>query len=200
MARELVRTRLSASAGTRRPRTLDERVFVRFPPLLRSIVSTVMRLSPRSRVRQAFLSRLIRAGWAASDRGDLDLSMCLIDPNVEVSWPETGRWAFPDLSGTHHGHDGWLRVWRAIHELFDVAIRPEEIIDAGDRLLVFADATALGIGSGVRLSGPLISVVTIHGGRLVREEYFNEREDALTAAGIRPEDLGGTPSYERQAG
>ena len=32
-------------------------------------------------------------------------------------------------------------MWRATHEVLDVAIRPAEIIDAGERLLVIADAT-----------------------------------------------------------
>ena len=132
---------------------------------------------------------MVREGWAASDRGDLDLCLCAVDPNVEIIWPETGRWAFPDLRGTHHGHDGWRRVWRAIHDPLDVAVRPEEIIDAGDRLLLIADATVLGTGSGVRVSGPLIALQTFHGGRIVREQYFNEREDALKTARIHPQDL-----------
>ena len=96
------------------------------------------------------------------------------------------------MDGTHHGHDGWLRVWRAIHELFDVAIRPEELIDAGDRLVVIADATAMGTGSGIRVSGPLFALHTIHAGRVVREQYFNERDEALEAAGVRPGDLRNT--------
>jgi ketosteroid isomerase-like protein len=134
--------------------------------------------------------RLVSGGWAASDRGDLDLCLCGVDPDVEIVWPESGRWAFPDVAGTHHGHDGWRRVWRALHEPFDfVAIRPEEIIDAGDQLLVVADAIAQGTGSGVRVSGPLIALHTIHAGQTVREQYFNERDEALKAAGIRPDDL-----------
>jgi ketosteroid isomerase-like protein len=181
--------RVPPAAGTKRARTFDERVFVRFPSVLPSLVSAVMRLPPRSRLRQAFLSRLVRGGWAASDRGDLDLCLCGVDPHVEVSWPETGRWAFPDLAGTHHGHEGWLRVWRAIHELLEVSIRPEEMIDAGDRLLVIADATAQGASSGVRVSGPLIALNTVHAGRIVGEQYFDELDEALKAAGIRHEDL-----------
>jgi hypothetical protein len=80
-------------------------------------------------------------------------------------------------------------VWRATHEVLDVAIRPAEIIDAGEQLLVIADATARGTGSGVPVSGPVIALNTIHAGRVVREQYFDERDEALEAAGIRPEDL-----------
>jgi ketosteroid isomerase-like protein len=148
-----------------------------------------MRLPRRSRVRRAFLSRLVRGGWAASDRGDFDLCLCLVDRDIEISWPESGAWAFPDLRGTQHGHDGWLRVWSAIHDSIDVTIRIEQIIDTGDGLLVIADASGMGTGSGVRLSGLLIALHSIRRGRIVREQYFNERDDALKSAGIRPEDL-----------
>jgi ketosteroid isomerase-like protein len=189
VAREVTPKRLSLPAGTKSNRTFDERVFARFPSMLPRLISAVMRLSPGSRIRQAFLSRLVRGGWAASDRGDFDLCLCGIDPDVEIIWPQGGRWAFPDLRGNHHGHDGWRRAWRALHEPFDVAIRVEEIIDAGDRLVTIADATVLGTGSGVRVSGPLIVLHTFRAGRIVREQYFNEREEALEAAGIRPEDL-----------
>jgi ketosteroid isomerase-like protein len=189
VAHEVIRTRLSPSAGTRRNRTFDERVFVRFPSVLPWLTSAVMRLPPRSRARRAYLSRLVRGAWAASDRGDIDLCLCGVDPNVEVVLPGSGTWSFPDLSGTHLGHEGWLRVWRAIHELLDVAIRPEEIIDAGNRLLVTGEATVRGAGSGIRVSDSLNALYTVHAGRIVREQYFNEREEALKTAGIRPEDL-----------
>jgi ketosteroid isomerase-like protein len=189
VTREVVCTSLGLPADIRRDRTFDERLFIRFPFLLPRLISAVMHLPPRSRVRRAFVSRLIRGGWAASDRGDLDLCLCGIDQDVEIIWPESGRWAVPDVRGTHHGHEGWQLVWRALHDSFDVVIRPEEVIDAGDRLLVIADATVLGTGSGVRVSGPLIVLQTFQSGRVVREQYFNEGEEALDAAGIRSEDL-----------
>src|SRR3954447_22899978 len=94
---------LSERAAQRR--TLDERLYVRFPTLLPRLVSAVMRMPTGSRPRRTFLSRLIRRGWAASNRGDLDLSLCGYDPEVEISWPESGGAAFPDLQGTYRGHE-----------------------------------------------------------------------------------------------
>ena len=173
---------LGERSGERR--TLDERLYVRFPTLLPRLVSTVMRLPTGSRPRRTFLSRLIRRGWAASNRGDLDLSLCGYDPEVEISWPESGGAAFPDLQGTYRGHEGFRRVWAAMHDPWDVDVRPEEMIDAGDRLLVVAHVTAGGRGSGVPVSGPLIGLYTVRTGRIVRERYFNDLEEALEAAGL----------------
>src|SRR5215210_8210725 len=100
---EIVRTPLSTT--TRPSRSLDERLYVRFPTLLPRIFSAVMRLRPRSRVRRTLLSLTVRRGWAASDRGDLELCLCGYDRDVEISWPESGSLAFPDLSGVYRGHE-----------------------------------------------------------------------------------------------
>jgi ketosteroid isomerase-like protein len=181
---DVVRAPLSLPAARGR-RTLDERLYVWFPALLPRLISAVMRLRPRSRVRRAMLSRLVRRGWAASNREDLDLALCGYDPDVEISWPESGGVAFPDLQGTYRGREGFRRVWAAMHDPWEVEVRPEEMIDAGDRLLVIAQVTARGRGSGVRVGGPLIGLYTLRAGRIVRERYFNDQEEALKAAGLR---------------
>jgi ketosteroid isomerase-like protein len=179
---ELVRTPLSTT--TRPSRTLDERLYVRFPTLLPRIVSAVMRLRPRSRVRRTLLSLTVRRGWAASDRGDLDLCLCGYDPDVEISWPESGGLAFPDLSGVYRGHEGFRQVWLAMHDPWDVHVQLEEMIDAGTRLLVFGQVAVRGSGSGISARGPLFALHTFRAGRIVREQFFNDREQALEAAGL----------------
>ena len=95
-----------------------------------------------------------------------------------------GSGVFPDLRGTYRGHEGFREVWRTIHEPWDVEVELKELIDAGDQLLVLAQASALGKGSGIRVSGPLFQVLTFRSGRIVREEFFNSREEALEAAGL----------------
>jgi ketosteroid isomerase-like protein len=180
---EVARTPLSTT--TRRSRTLDERVYVRFPMLLPRIVAALMRLRPRSRVRRTLLSFIVRRGWAASDRGDLDLCLCGYDPEVEISWPASGGLAFPDLSGVYRGHEGFRQVWLAMHDPWDVDIQLEEMIDAGTRLLVVGQVAVRGSGSGISVSGPLFAVHSFRAGRIVREQFFNDREEALEAVGLR---------------
>jgi ketosteroid isomerase-like protein len=165
-------------------RTLDERLYVRFPTLLPRLVSAVMRMRTASHLRRAFLSRLIRRGWAASDRGDLELTLCGYDPNVEISFPESGAAAFPDLRGTYRGHEGYRRVWRAMRDPWKVEVRLKEVLDVGDALLFVAEVSGRGRGSGVPIGGPLIGLFSFHAGRVIRERYFNTREEALEAAGL----------------
>ena len=61
----------------------------------------------------------------------------------------------------------------------------------GDRLLFIADLSARGKGSGVPIGGSLIGLFTYRAGRIVREQYFNTREEALEAAGLRERRFGG---------
>jgi ketosteroid isomerase-like protein len=181
--RDAVRTPLALPTATKRTRTVAEHLAVRFPTLPTRLVSAVLRLPPRSRTRRAFLSHLVCRAWAASDRGDLELCLFGYDPDVEITWPESGSWAFPDLRGVYRGHDGFRSVWLTLHEPWQVEVRLEEMIDAGDRLLVVGQLTARGAGSGIDVNGPLVALFTFHAGRIFREQYFNDREDALAAAG-----------------
>jgi ketosteroid isomerase-like protein len=184
MSREVVHTSLSLPSVTSQRRTLDERLYVRFPTLLPRLVSAVMRLRTRSRLRRTFLSRLAQRGWAASDRGDLELCLCGYDPAVEITWPESGGRVFPDIRGTYHGIEGFRRVWRAMHEAWDVDVQLEEMMDGGDRVLLMGRLAAQGKGSGVRVGGPVIGLYTYRAGRIIREQYFDSREEALDALGL----------------
>jgi ketosteroid isomerase-like protein len=181
---EAVRTPLRHLTGGRHSRTPDERLYVRFPALLPRLVSAVMRLPLRSRPRRAMLSLVARRGWAASDRGDLDLCLRAYDRDVEILYPESGTLAFPDLRGTYRGHDGFREVWRTIHEPWEVEVQLQELIDAGQRLLLIGQTSPRGKTSGIRVSTPLFQVVSFRSGRIIREEFFNSREEALEAAGL----------------
>jgi ketosteroid isomerase-like protein len=180
----VVRTPLRHPIEPRRSRSVDEGLCVRFPSLLPMIVAGLLRLPPRSRVRRILLQLGVRRGWAASDRGDLDLVLCAYDPDVEVRWPETGAAAFPDLRGTYRGHDGFREIWGALHDPWHVEVQLHELIDAGKRLLVLGEMSLRGKGSGIRASATLVQVLTFRSGRILREEWFNSREEALEAAGL----------------
>ena len=123
-----VRTAVSARKKTRR--TLDERVLVRFPALVRLLASAWSRLPPRSRVRRAFLSRFLRQACEAANRRDFDVLLLALDPDVEYRIDDLGGLVPPDLHGVHRGHEGYLHVWEeAIDAMEDVAV-----IRGSDRL------------------------------------------------------------------
>jgi hypothetical protein len=107
-----VRTRVRVSSENRR-RTLDERILVRFPVLVRAMQSAWSRLPPRSRLRRAWLSRVTRQGCEAANRRDFDLLRLGFDPKIEFRYPDVGGFAFPDQLGVHRGYEGYLEVWDA---------------------------------------------------------------------------------------
>jgi ketosteroid isomerase-like protein len=183
-----VRTKLpSRTERASQRRTLDERFFVRFPATYRLLAKTLMRLPPRSRFRRLMLARLGGRAAAAADRRDFDVLLYGFDPAIEFELPESlvGGYLPPDLLGVHHGHAGYRRMWEGMLEAWpDLQLEPEEIIDFGDRILAAGRATAHGRHSGIALDVPLFQVFTLRQGLVIRQKDFNDRDQALEAAGL----------------
>ena len=182
-----VRTSVVASAEPTR-RTLDERVFVRFPRLVRAVLSVYARLPPGSRVRRAFTARSLRRFTAAFNRGDFDVLLPFLHPQVEFEGAESlvGGYGFPDLPKVQHGREEYRRMCETLFEGWDdLTFRSEEVIDLGDRLFGVSHVTGHGRLSGVVLDIELFQVVNLRNGLIVRQRDFAERDKALQAAGLR---------------
>ncbi len=182
-----VRTPVAVSSQTRR-RTLDERILVRFPALVRLLAFAWSRLPPRSRLRRAFVSRIVRQGCEAANRRDFDLLLLYLDPEIEyhIDGSPVGGFVPPDLLGVHRGHEGYLRTWEAgIEASKDLRIEYEEVIDFGDRLLAAGRRTGHGSSSGIPVNQPLFQLFTLRRGLVIRQEGFTDRDKALEAAGLR---------------
>lgn len=181
-----VRTPVSISMENRR-RTLDERIFVLFPALARFLFSVFSRLPPRSHLRRAWLSRVIRQGCEAANRRDFDLLFVGFDQEIEFHPAPSlvdGHLP-PDQIGVHRGHDGYFRMWQGLLEAWDdLKLEPEEAIDCGDWLLVAAQITGHGRYSGIALDIPLFQVINLRRGLVARQRDFADREQALEAAGL----------------
>jgi ketosteroid isomerase-like protein len=185
-----VRTPVSLPSETGR-RTLDERMLVRFPGLVRALASAWSRLPPRSRLRRAMTARVFRQGFGAANRRDFDVLFLLLDSAVEFELPESlaGRFVPPDLVGVHRGHDGYLRVWEGLLEAWDdLKLEPAEVIDFGDRLLAAGRLKGHARHTGIALDEPLFQVFTLRDGFVVRQkDFIGERDKALEAVGLAPE-------------
>jgi hypothetical protein len=83
-----VRTPVAVSTENRR-RTVEERIFVRFPALVRLSGSLWSRLPPRSRLRRALSARVVRQGSEAANRQDWEFLFARFDPAVEFELPES---------------------------------------------------------------------------------------------------------------
>jgi ketosteroid isomerase-like protein len=86
------------------------------------------------------------------------------------------------------GRPGIIRFWEGLDETFDeLQLRPQEFVDAGDRVATRLRHFARGKGSGLELDNELYhQVVTFRDGVIVRIEYVTTWEEALQLAGDRP--------------
>jgi ketosteroid isomerase-like protein len=174
--------RISLTPETRRYRTLDERILVRFSGLFRSLSAAWARLPRHSRLRRAMLVRLVRQAYAAANRRDFDLLLTGIDPGIEYHPSEAWQIDFDPL---YQGYEGYLAAWRVVLDAFeDLRLDPEEMLDLGDRFLVTIKLSGQGAESGVSISQPLYQLYTLRRGSVVRQDDFQDRAEALEAVGV----------------
>ncbi len=182
------RIELGGLGRTRRHRTLDEHLLVRFPGVAHRLLHLGSRLQPGSRLRRRLLARLVRRGMRAANRRDFDTLFVGFDPEIDFRVVSAGFGGLvpPDLVGHHHGHAGYRDMWRAMLEGFeDMALEPEEVLDLGDRVICVTKMSGHGAGSGVPVQQLLFQVFTLRRGLVVKQEDFGERREALQAVGLR---------------
>jgi hypothetical protein len=166
-----------------RRRSLDERLFVRFPSLLRLLTGAFLRLPLRSRLRRLVVAYRIGRVYAAANRRDFDLVLMGWDPASE--YHPSGDLLPPDLEPVFYGHDGYRQLWRYWLDAFeDIRWDPDEVLDFGDKLLVTTQQRGHGSGSGVGVSEPVFQLFTLRRGLVLRQEDFSDRSKALEAAGL----------------
>jgi ketosteroid isomerase-like protein len=75
---------------------------------------------------------------------------------------------------------------RWIAEMGEFHFEPEELIDFGDnRFLVLGRVKGSGLSSGAGFDNEWGLLLTITAGRVIREQLFLDRNEALEAAGLR---------------
>ena len=119
-----------------------------------------------------------RAFIDAYNRRDFDAATQWFDPDIEWVLPEHQR------ADSAIGTPGILRFWQGLDDTFDeLQLRPQEYVDAGDRVATRLRHYAVGKGSGLELDNELYhQVVTFRDGTIVRIEYVTTWEEALRIA------------------
>jgi len=125
---------------------------------------------------------LIRRGYEAFNRGDLDAAVATFDPEIEWVGPQI----LPDAPSAYRGHDGVRTFWAAWAEVFEQFwVEIEEMIDAGDQIVAIVRVHGRGRDSGVDVETPSFPHVwTVRDGRPVRMEMMQSRREALEAVGL----------------
>jgi ketosteroid isomerase-like protein len=165
-------------------RRLEERLAVRFPAAIAAINRTWQRLPPRSSVRRKVVRRLTTSSVAAANRRDYESAFALFDPDCEMNPPShmVGLGTFPvslhSRSERLRLEEGWREDWG------EFRYEPEEVLDLEDRVLILGRMVGTGAGSGAAFDHEWADLVTFAKGRIIREQVFFSRAEALEAAGL----------------
>ena len=170
--------------GQRPRRRLQERLALRFTRLLTLGGRLVMRLSPRSKLRQLAIRRIVRLAIEATNRADFEAAFVFWAPDAETINARELLTVGGAPSETH-SRDARIRFqqqWSAEWDGF--GFDRAEYIDLGDRLLVLVHGGASGPTSGVRIDQDAGFLLDLSDGRVVREQAFFSHDEVLKAAGV----------------
>ena len=183
-SRQIVRKPLRVRE--RSSRTLDQRLFLRFPRLVDAYARLLDRLPPTSRLRQAAVWRAVRLpleAWNRRDLGALQLGRLPdweFHPTREHAEAGLVEPCYRGPAGFRDFVSGWAEVWGA-----DARVEPVELIDLGDRLVLLADVPTRGQASGFPLTSKYASVFTLRDGRVTHQQDYSNHAEALEAVGLR---------------
>ncbi len=121
---------------------------------------------------------IMRQGYDAFNRGDIDTVMDLMDPNIE--WQEPDVEGLP-LRGTHHGlEDVANNVFGATGKNWDdFQAVPEEFLDVGDRVIMLRHFQGRRKATGRTLDTPFAHVWTLRDGKLVHHRNYVDTAKVL---------------------
>jgi ketosteroid isomerase-like protein len=125
---------------------------------------------------------MIRRGWEAWLRGDMHALVA--DWDSEVVWSTEHFRDWPE--GEYQGVEGvvrflneWLEVWG------DYEIDVDDVLAAPDgRVVSLIRQRGKGRESGVAMTMEMAQIATIRDGKIARFDNYENREDALEAAGL----------------
>jgi ketosteroid isomerase-like protein len=88
-------------------------------------------------------------------------------------------------TGTRRGRDAFHAAMESTEEAFDRrTVEPQELIEAGDQVVLLCTWVVRGRGSGLERRQPQGHVWTLRDGKAVRFRWFNDQAEALKAAGV----------------
>jgi uncharacterized protein len=126
---------------------------------------------------------VVREGWDAWMRGDMPGLFRQLDPDVVWDTSHFHDWPEP----TYHGIEGverflseWLDVWAGLElEVEDVCAAPD------GRVLSLILQRGKGRSSGLEMEMEMAQVATLRNGKVTRLDNYEDRAEALEAAGLR---------------
>ena len=123
---------------------------------------------------------LALTAYEAWDRGDIETAFAGIDEDFEFHEDPQ----FPE-AGVYRGRDAFRGYFDRFREEWEgYRVRVEEVLDSGDKVLVFTQQMARGKASGVQIDLRIAHLWTIRSGKAVRMQAYFDRAEALKALGL----------------
>ena len=124
---------------------------------------------------------VVRRLLEAFGRDDTDAQLAILHPDVELTeWPDSpSPQTFRGHAGALQARESWAEAWEWLRN------EVEEMIEAGDKVITCGRTVAKGKGSTIEVGVDAFNVYTVQGGKITRMEFFTEKEQALSAAGLR---------------
>jgi uncharacterized protein len=125
---------------------------------------------------------VVRRGYEAFMRGDVDGVMSSADPEIEIYPDPVG----PLAGKVWRGREGilvfledWLEPWE------EFRLEPREFIDVGDHVVLLADQFGRRKDSAFEVKMAVAHVYTLRGGSIVRLATYIDQMRALESVGQR---------------
>jgi ketosteroid isomerase-like protein len=115
---------------------------------------------------------VVRKGYEAFGRGDIDGLLAQLDPNVE--WRTPGPEDLP-TAGQRRGHAAVQEFFQTLAGLLEIQrFEPKQFIAQDEMVVVTGDDTARVKATGTTLESRFVHVFTVRNGKVVGfEEYFD---------------------------
>lgn len=126
---------------------------------------------------------VVRRGYELVAAGDLETLLAYLDQVTRDDVELRTVGGLPDvheLRGKHAVKAWYVELLSSDAFVFEA--EPEEFIDTGEAVVVPARHTAVGRGSGARLTNRLAMVFGFSGGKIAYFDVFRTKERALEAA------------------
>ena len=115
---------------------------------------------------------MIKSLYDAFGRRDINGTLAMLDPNVELGEPSN---PFNPASGTHHGHAGfleWANIGRQSEEI--LVLQPLKILTDHDSVAVIGTMKCLALPTGKTYESDFVHCVTIESGKVTKfQEFFD---------------------------
>jgi ketosteroid isomerase-like protein len=122
---------------------------------------------------------VVRKGFTAWERGDLEGLLATFDDNVITR---------PIIGPERHGPEGVLEITADWIEGFEeFTMTAEEFIDGGDGIVVRVRQEAREASAGVPVQATFWFVYFLRDGKVFHFEMFRDRAQALETVGLPPE-------------